>query len=98
MEELDRQIVDAALRVSIHSEALDTFQKAQRFMKRKNIAVDALIEHSEEIEAIYERLKGLPPSPPSSGVDPAEKLGNPGEGGQGAGTGVVPWYDKEVRP
>jgi len=75
MEPIDRAVVETYLRMAIHPESLDTFSKAKKYLRKKGISGDILIDYEEVIERIYEEMKSLldaPPSPPDSKFEPIE--------------------------
>ena len=93
MDELQRHVVTTTLRLSLQSENLDTFLKAQRFLKQKRVAVEILIDHAEEVQGIWERLRGLPPSPPQTPPPPPT---DPGQCGHSRGPVTVPSCYRDV--
>lgn len=96
MDELDRAVVESVLRVAVHSKGLDSIGKALHFLRRSNrVSNEVLLDHADEVLDILNRVKDLPPSPPASGVDPAEP-GNAGDAESKDGGSAVPPYDRDV--
>ncbi|KAI1409165.1 hypothetical protein F5Y13DRAFT_96222 [Hypoxylon sp. FL1857] len=103
MDEPHRVMIEAALKLALEKEnpILDNESAVFKYLKGIGLPTNVIYDNTDEIEIIWKRLSGIPPTPSSEPLEapPQNTDAEKSHGDDQAPRGIrVPVFDKDVEP